>query len=97
MREYTPSSNAVYRNLNYWSAEVLTIRALGLMHPSMDAVQGYVEMANRSNQPIPGNDFPSHHVTFVYGTNEPASGTSRWAKSFWGTHWNTVKTVPQIF
>jgi hypothetical protein len=97
MEEYTPSNNAVYRNLNYWSAEVLVMRALGLIHPSLDAVQGYVEMANRGNQPTSGNDFPAHHVTFVYGSSEPASGTSRWAKSFWGAHWDTIKAVPQLY
>lgn len=97
MEEYTPSRNAVYRNLNQWSGEVLAMRALGLIHPSMDAVQGYVELANASDLPTPENDFPDAHVTFVYGEDEPASGASRWARSFWNTHWDTVRAVPQLF
>lgn len=95
--EYSASYETVYRGLNQWSAQVMAVQALGLMHPSFDPIKGYVELANTVGAPTVGNDFPPHHNTFVYADNEPASGTSQWVKQFWGLHWTMIKTVPQHF
>lgn len=95
--QYSASFETVYRGLNQWSAQVLAVQALGLMHPSFDPIRGYVELANTGGGPTAGNDFPTHHNTFVYADNEPASGTSQWVKQFWGLHWTLIKTVPQNF
>lgn len=97
LRGYSPSSNASYRRLNQWSAQVMAVRALGLMHPNFDAIQGYVELANTVGAPTADNDFPSHHSRFVYGPNEAASGTSNWVQQFWSANWGTIKTVRQLF
>lgn len=94
---YSPSKRTSYRQLNQWSAQVLAVRALGLMHPAFAAIEGYVTRANLGSNPTGANDFPPHHSTIVLGPEDQASGNIRWDRHFWAQHWPTIKNIPQKY
>lgn len=92
---YSPSSSSSYRVLNTWGGEVMVARALGYLHSTAGAMEGYVSLAHQPGQPVGSNDFPDPHPSFTYGPNEGFSGTRTWSVDFWNAHWGTISTVSQ--
>lgn len=80
---YNPSKNASYRNLAYWTEEVLVPRALGIWRSAWDAAEYLVVRANRANDPSSTNDFDSHYTT-VDGVE--------FARQMWNTHAAAILT-----
>lgn len=76
-----PSFDQVYRGLNFWSDDVLTLRALGIWRSSWDAIERYTALANRANDPSSARDYPTHHDT---------AGGQAFAQGFWNNHAATV-------
>lgn len=66
-RTINPSFQSEYRDLNFWTAQALGIRAMGCWHESFEAFELYTARANRSGDPASSRDFPDHHDTLDGG------------------------------
>lgn len=83
-----PAYEASYRNLNFWTEELLTVSDLGIWHPSWDAFQEYTIRANRIQTPAITRDFPTHH--------DEVDGFA-FAQEFWDAHAATIIQGAPIF
>jgi hypothetical protein len=72
-----PSFAQEYRGINFWTEEILFARGIGAWHASFDAAEAYVVRANKTNNPAPARDYPTHHDTVAGFT---------FASDFWAAH-----------
>ena len=70
-----PCINSTYRSLNFFSEEIVVLRALGIWHPDFGAMEEYVVRANRLNDPTSSVDYPTHNETL-----------NAFPGAFWGAH-----------
>jgi len=83
-----PLASSPYRNLNFWSEEVLWCHAIGAYHPTFRAMELYTTRANRTNDPAPDRDYPDHFDT-VDG--------EEFAAAFWAAHAASIFTAAPVF
>lgn len=75
--QFNPNPDQAYRRENFWSGQVLLLKALGVNAPSLTPVYGYVQRCNSGNQPSASWSFTSHHTT-------------AFEEEFWNAHAATI-------